>query len=371
MRCVLGLSLAGSSAVWVLVDTVGGEILAEEVVAVDSQHELATAAARSVRAFDLQTKRDIESIRLTWSDDVGMQGIRLRTKLRLYGFETVETVTQDAAREGRNKTARHLAPHLVMAYGAVRSGVDHTDENESLLQRLTAKIPTRLAEQAPMRLAEQAPMRLVAAGAAVIVVSAIGLYAFVRSSQSDVPEYTAAVGTPSQSAPDVGPASAAAPSGVPIPWAGAGPVPVPAVAPAPGRTPDSVAALPSLPTAVQPEAVTAPDAITDVELDYVELDYSAPEAVTATTMTPHLPVAHLPAVPAEPVAHLPVAHLPGPRAQAAAHLPGVPAPAAAPLPGAPAQTGVAPVQMPAVATPQGAPPPPLPPVLSTIFGALP
>ena len=52
MRLVLGLSLTVSSAVWVLVDTDNGNLLAEEVVALDSLPDLARAAAVSVQTFD-------------------------------------------------------------------------------------------------------------------------------------------------------------------------------------------------------------------------------------------------------------------------------------------------------------------------------
>ena len=92
MRVVLGLSLTATSAVWVLVEPCDGRILADEVVAVDAVEEVARAAARSVQAFDMQTEHDIEGVRMTWSDDARRAGIRLRTKLRLYGFDDVETV---------------------------------------------------------------------------------------------------------------------------------------------------------------------------------------------------------------------------------------------------------------------------------------
>ena len=128
MRLFLGLSLTVSSAVWVLVDTDNGNLLAEEVVALDSLPDLARAAAVGVQTFDAQTEYDIEGVRLTWCDDASQQGIRLRTKLRLFGFEKVETVSQEAAREGRNMTARFLAPHLVLAYGAARSD-RHADKS--------------------------------------------------------------------------------------------------------------------------------------------------------------------------------------------------------------------------------------------------
>ena len=69
MRVVMGLSLTATSAVWALVDTKDGAILADEVVALDSVNEIARATARSVQAFALQSDRDIDGIRMTWTDD--------------------------------------------------------------------------------------------------------------------------------------------------------------------------------------------------------------------------------------------------------------------------------------------------------------
>ncbi|MGE4363386.1 MAG: hypothetical protein AB7E41_14510, partial [Mycolicibacterium sp.] len=141
MRVVLGLSLTAGSAVWVLVDTYDGSIIADEVVALDSVNELARAAARSVQTFALQSDRDIDGVRLVWDDDdaaARQHGIRLRTKLRLFGFDTVETVSEEAAREGRNRTARHIAPHMVLAYGAARADVEDTG-GAGVLRRLAAR----------------------------------------------------------------------------------------------------------------------------------------------------------------------------------------------------------------------------------------
>lgn len=140
MRVVLGLSLTANSAVWVLVDTYDGSILADEVVPLESVNEIARAAARSVQAFALQSERDIDGVRLVWDDEARAHGIRLRTKMRLFGFDTVETVSEEAAREGRNRTARHIAPHMVLAYGAARADLD-TDADKGVLGRLVARVP--------------------------------------------------------------------------------------------------------------------------------------------------------------------------------------------------------------------------------------
>lgn len=323
MRLVLGVSLTASSAAWVLIDTADGNIVSEKVVALDSAHQIASATARSIQDFDQQTQHDIEGVRLTWSDDAREHGIRLRTKLRLFGFETVETVSQDAAREGLNKTARYFAPHLDLAFGAARSDVR---ADGSALRRLAARVPIRPAARVPIPVAA-------AAGAAVL--AGVGLYALVGLSPSEAPDTTAAVGTPSQSGPEVGPAPAGAPSALPAPAAVAKPVAVPTEVPAaPSPAPKPVTAWLPATTVVQPEVVAVPDSTIAIELDS-----TVPETVSARVGQPHLPVAHLPAAPA----HLPIG---------------------------PAQPPVGPAQ-PVAVSPQFVPPTPAPPLLSSLFSALP
>ena len=328
MRLVLGMSLTASSAVWVLVDTVNGKILADEVVALDSLQEIARAAARSVQAFDVQTEHDIEGVRLTWSDDARHHGVRLRTKLRLFGFETVETVTQEAAREGRNKTARHLAPHLTLAYGAARSAVN-ADESRNVFQRLASHVP----------------MRVAAAGGAAAVLG-IGLIALLAPSPAETPAITSAEAAAPPSAPAVVPAPAAVPSAVPAPPA-ATPVAAPAAAPTPADAPEQIAVWRPDTTTAQPQTVSVPEVVTEIQLDSTES-----EAIPVSVEIPHLPAAVPPiALPVPPIA-VPVL------------------PAAAPPIASPAQPAVVPAQ-PLAGAPQNILPPPLPPVLSPLFSALP
>ncbi|CAA0120862.1 Uncharacterised protein [Mycolicibacterium vanbaalenii] len=319
MRLVLGVSLTASSAVWVLVDTVNGQILAEEVVNLDSVEEIARATARSVQAFDVQTEYDVEGVRMTWSDDARQHGIRLRTKLRLFGFEVVESVSEDAAREGRNKTARHLAPHLALAYGAARAD-GHTDEGRNVLRRLAARVPIRAA-----------------AAACAVALVGVGVSAFVAMSPSDPPVNTAAEATPPQPelpAPPIRPAPAAPAPVAATPQAAAPQPAAPATVPVPSATPDPVAAWQPATAEVQPEVVAAPQVATEVLADPTS-PATATAAVQATV----------------------------PAAGGVPHLPDV-----RPVVG-PAQAA------PVAAVPQPlnnlAPPPPLPPVLSSLFGALP
>lgn len=329
MRFVLGLSLTESSAAWALVDTDDGSILADEVVARDSAHEIARTAALSVQAFDAQTEHDIEGIRLTWPDDAHHQGTRLRTKLRLFGFETVETVSEDAALAGRNKTARYLPPHLTLAYGAARSD-RNASRTASVISRLVARVPVRVAAAS-------------GAAAAVAAAAGVGLYAFGNHSTSEAP-YTPAAEPNTQAGPRLGPAPVAAPASpaeapptLNAPTAVAKP---PAVT-APSSVPERVAA-PTRATAVaQPEPVAAP-AFTDVEVDS-----TVPQSLPTAAGVPHLPAAQ---------------HLNRPGQVAAAPPLVVPAAIPAQQPGT-----VAPPAVPAAPLP----PAPLPPVLSSLFGGLP
>ena len=242
MRVVMGLSLTATSAVWALVDTKDGAILADEVVALDSVNEIARATARSVQAFALQSDRDIDGIRMTWTDDGRDHAIRLRSKLRLFGFDTIEHVSEEEAREGRNQTARHIAPHLTLAYGAARA--HPADEAHPLLRRLTSRVPAARATIA------RVPMRITMAAsiAAVCAVAALGVFA-VMGGPSSQPVETA----------NAEPVPAAAPPAALTPPAGTGPAPV--AAPAPARQPAVPA--PQAPVVDTPPPVSAPQIVAE------------------------------------------------------------------------------------------------------------
>lgn len=306
MRVVLGLSVTASSAVWVLVDTYDGSIIADEVVALDTTHEIARAAARSVQEYATQSSREIDGVRLVWDEEARHEGIRLRTKLRLFGFDVIETVTEDAAREGRNRTARHIAPHMVLAYGAARADLDGATDR-GVLRRLTEKVPAadrgvgapvltdrfasaRIAgSEAAMRasdrwrdIASRVPggtVARVAAGFFAVAVTGVVGYALLGSSAShEVPQ------------------PAVAEAVVPAPPAAVAPAPEPAPAPAPAAP---AAALDDVLPAAVPEVATAPQYIPESE--YIPSE-TVPEVTTevatatatgaadvpAATMTPDL-----------------------------------------------------------------------------------
>lgn len=258
MRVVMGLSLTAKSAVWALVDTKDGTILADEVVPLDSANEIARATARSVQTFALQSQRDIDGVRLTWSDDARAHGIRLRTKLRLFGFETVETVTPEAAREGRNRTARHIAPHLVLAYGAARADLHGSDEHRNVLSRLVSRVPLP-----------------VAAAAGVIAVAGLGVYAL-----TGVFTTTTHVTEASAPAPAPAPAAVAPPAPAPAPLAAPAEAPerAPEPEPAPLAAPVA-AAVPVAPTE-QDDASAAIPAAASAEIVEPEESATVPQDAT-------------------------------------------------------------------------------------------
>lgn len=252
MRVVMGLSLTATSAVWALVDTKDGAILADEVVALDSVNEIARATARSVQAFALQSERDIDGIRMTWTDDGRDHGIRLRSKLRLFGFDTIEHVSEEEAREGRNQTARHIAPHLTLAYGAARA--HPADDAHHLLRRLTARVPAARATIA------RVPMRITMAAsiAAVCAVAALGVFATMGGPSSQ-PVETA----------NAEPAPAASPPAALTPPARTDSAPV--AAPAPARQPAAPApqapVMDTAPPPSAPQIVAEPQSASQVVAD--------------------------------------------------------------------------------------------------------
>ncbi|WP_131722366.1 hypothetical protein [Mycolicibacterium chubuense] len=274
--------MTAKSAVWALVDTKDGTILADEVVTLDSANEIARAAARSIQTFALQSERDIDGVRMTWSEDARAHGIRLRTKLRLFGFETVETVSQDAAREGRNRTARHIAPHLVLAYGAARADL-HGDDHRNMLVRLVSRVPVAMGA---------------AAAAGVAVVAGVGIYALTGGFSSTTPVTDAAAPAPAPAAaPPVAPPAPAAPVAAPVAQSveAAPPTAVEVATVSPEETPEAstmasvdtavpTASLPSasLPTAGLPSATDSGDTPSSAAVPQVATVQDVQEVPAAT-----------------------------------------------------------------------------------------
>ncbi|MDA2893601.1 hypothetical protein PDG61_21980 [Mycolicibacterium sp. BiH015] len=377
--------MTANSAVWVLVDTYDGSILADEVVPLESVNEIARAAARSVQAFALQSERDIDGVRLVWDDEARAHGIRLRTKMRLFGFDTVETVSEEAAREGRNRTARHIAPHMVLAYGAARADLD-SDTDRGVLGRLVARVPGvhpgdrgggmptgggRMAglreagSEAALRLSDR--FRHVSSTLSRPVPAAAAGITFLAAVSGLVGWALFGGTSPSAETPD----TAAAAVVVPAPAAPA----LPALPPAP----QAVAAPVPAPEAVVDQELTAPEALPEVEPMPEEYSTVAPETLetVAGSELATVPEAVVAEVPAALAAEAPDATAvqgvgstaPGPVStpNGEPHLTGV-----GPLAGPPAQAVTAPIAQatPATAPSTPAPPPPAGP-LGAFLSALP
>lgn len=131
---VLGLSLTSEDIVWVLVDEADGAVADHDSVEFQADAEIASAAARGARAIATAGGFDVERIRLTWSDDVTREGLRLRSHLSCLGFDNVEAVPLTCA--GAVMVDPDMEPALALAYGAARADV-------SLAEAITVPLCTR------------------------------------------------------------------------------------------------------------------------------------------------------------------------------------------------------------------------------------
>ncbi len=138
---LLGLSLTANSVVWTLVDLKDGTIVADDVVEVDSAENVANAAAHSVEAFAIPTERDIDAIRIAWGEGTAGSAVKLTSKLRSLGFSDVDVISEDEARQSRNRTARYIDPPLELAYGAARTVT--AEDHDRPLRRMAGWLPAR------------------------------------------------------------------------------------------------------------------------------------------------------------------------------------------------------------------------------------
>ncbi|PRC43534.1 hypothetical protein C6A85_000000104855, partial [Mycobacterium sp. ITM-2017-0098] len=125
MGMVLGLSLTSEDIVWVLVDEADGTVADHDSVEFHADAEIAGAAARGARAIATAGGFDVELIRLTWSDDVAREGLRVRSHLSCLGFDNVEAVPLKCA--GAVMVDPDMEPDLALAYGAARADVGLPD----------------------------------------------------------------------------------------------------------------------------------------------------------------------------------------------------------------------------------------------------
>jgi hypothetical protein len=131
---VLGLSLTSEDIVWVLVDETDGTVVDHDSAEFSADAEIAGAAARGAHAIATAGGFDVERIRLTWSDVVAREGLRLRSRLVSLGFDNVEAVPLKCA--GAVLVDPDMEPTLALAYGAALAEV-------SLHDAITLPVSTR------------------------------------------------------------------------------------------------------------------------------------------------------------------------------------------------------------------------------------
>ncbi|MDG4666968.1 hypothetical protein [Mycobacterium sp. 236(2023)] len=299
MGMVLGLSLTSDDVVWVLVDEADGTVTDHDVIEFHSDTEIAGAAARGAHAIAANGGFDVDRVRLTWSDDVARDGLRLRTRLSCLGFAKVEAVPFGNAMAVM--VHPETEPGLALAYGAAVAKV-HPSE----------AVTVPIVRQTPPRRNRSRTRIAVAVLGAAAVAALAGLLLTSGSVPSAEQTATAAASRPQ---PDPGWVAVPAPS-------------------------DSAA------NAVR-KIVAAPDQESD-EAD--ESEWATPEPARAAE-----PVA-LPVVPVPTgVPHMPegVPHLAAPAPAAPVVLP---APVPEAVPAAPEAVPAAPEAVPAV--PEVAPPAP-------------
>jgi len=263
MRKVLGLSLTATSVAWTLVDLGDGAIVANDVITVDSAENVATVAARSVETFMLK-ERDIDAVRIAWTEGMAGSALRLTSKLRLLGFDDIDVIAEEAARHGRNRTARYIDPDLELAYGAARTV--SADDRDGLLRRLAARVPIRTRLQIPVpAIASRVSMKVAVASSVVVVAvgAAVAVYSLLGGTRSQPVDRNA---EPLASAPTpdgplvISVRSAAPPLSPPAPEATVAPTLLPALdeaEAAPMVTDEAeLATVPE--TAALPESATAP-----------------------------------------------------------------------------------------------------------------
>lgn len=133
---VLGLSLTSDDVVWVLVDEADGTVVDHDVIEVHEDAEMAGAAARGAHAIATNGGFDVVGVRLTWSDDVARDGLRLRTRLGACGFREVEAVPFRCA--VAVMVHPDTEPGLALAYGAAVAEVEPSEAITAPVARQTS-----------------------------------------------------------------------------------------------------------------------------------------------------------------------------------------------------------------------------------------
>ncbi|GJF09225.1 hypothetical protein NGTWS1803_14090 [Mycolicibacterium cyprinidarum] len=118
---VVGLSLDSNDVAWVLLDAADGTVLDHDVMELHGDPEIAGAAARSAHSIARACGFEVDRVRITWTDDVTREGVRLRTRLGNPDFTdvAVEVVPLTCARAVVvDPAATGVTARLALAYGA-------------------------------------------------------------------------------------------------------------------------------------------------------------------------------------------------------------------------------------------------------------
>ena len=115
MKTVLGLSVTSAGVGWVLVDGAEPEALTVDddsfsVSTIDDLQSRALAAVRGAQAIASASGHEIESIGVTWGDDVAAHAAQLIATLKECGYADVRSVRlQNAAAPAAEDRAAHEA----------------------------------------------------------------------------------------------------------------------------------------------------------------------------------------------------------------------------------------------------------------------
>jgi hypothetical protein len=325
---VLGLSLTADDVVWALVDADNGELLDHDALEFDTDSEIAGAAARGAEAIATAGGLAVDRVRLVWSDDVELEGKRLRSRLTRLCCAHVEAVPMACAVAAPvAEDAMDMAPRLALAYGAARAEV-------SLHEAMTVPLPLRPV--APRR-----THRRIAAAVFGAAAAAVAAVFFVAAAGSEPQVMPAAATTDQVPAADPGWVTVSAPTdGVAESLRKVVPTPPPLkstpkyypvrpVVAAPLKAAPALSAPAEAAPVVSAPAEAAPVVSAPAEAAPV---VSAPAEAAPAVSAPA--EAALPAVDSEP------AQVPHLETTGQSHLPGVQAPG--PLPG-PADAGTVPL----------------------------
>lgn len=390
MKTVLGLSVTSAGVGWVLVDGAAPEsvTLDDDSFAVETADDLQVrglAAVRGAEAIATASGHDVESIGVTWSEEVAAQAAQLIATLKAAGYTDVRSVRWPNATPAPSDSAAHTAAAravtLTEADLTVLLDVDvepiesDPDPSDTVAVPLPPELPTTRftpAYDAAKAVATNAvpacsaggtvhrlrgwitdapPARLASMAGAAAIAAVVGLLAV--GSQFGGPDRPAPLSTAHQPvSPVAGTSQIVSSAPVPAPPAQEMSVPEPADS-EPAEAPAPVYSEPIMPlNAGQPAEIP----VIPVEVPQQQVPAQVPVA-PEPVVTPSAP---LPLeqgtgpLPGPAPAATPAAVAPAPAAIAPAPAAVTPVPAAvAPAPAAvtPAPAAVAPAQEPPQATP--------------------